>query len=329
MSASPVAADGKLYFASEEGEVYVLKTGPKYELLAINPMGEAIMATPAISDNLLIIRGQHHVFGIQDENRELIEQVELTSAIFGNTRTLRVILPADYYKPENLQQRYAVLYFNDGFAVFKPTGWNAPQTIYRQMREGAIPPVIVVGIDNAATVENGTVADRTNEYLPYPDKSEPLAPNPRGKLYPEFLVKEVIPLINQKYRTRTEATHTGIAGASYGGVAALYTVMNKPNVFGRLLLESTPLFLSDYKLLEQARKFKQLPGRVYIGIGTKETDDDELNRTAEPSMKELQSIILKNSPQTMTKLVVEEGASHNSSTWGKRLPVALKFLLSK
>jgi outer membrane protein assembly factor BamB len=63
-SASPVAADGKLYFASEDGEVYVIKAGPKYELLAINPIGEAMMATPAISDGMIVIRGTSHIFGI-------------------------------------------------------------------------------------------------------------------------------------------------------------------------------------------------------------------------------------------------------------------------
>jgi len=66
LSASPVAGNGSLYFASEDGEVYVIKAGPKYELLAINPMNEAMMATPAISNNMLIIRGQHHVFGIAE-----------------------------------------------------------------------------------------------------------------------------------------------------------------------------------------------------------------------------------------------------------------------
>ncbi|HEU4872585.1 MAG TPA: PQQ-binding-like beta-propeller repeat protein, partial [Pyrinomonadaceae bacterium] len=47
-SASPVAADGKLYFASEDGDVFVVKAGPTFELLARNPMGEVMMATPAI-----------------------------------------------------------------------------------------------------------------------------------------------------------------------------------------------------------------------------------------------------------------------------------------
>ncbi|HEX9917902.1 MAG TPA: PQQ-binding-like beta-propeller repeat protein [Pyrinomonadaceae bacterium] len=65
-TASPVAADDKLYFSSEDGEVFVVRAGPKHELLATNPMGEALMATPAISDGMVIVRGQHHLFGIGD-----------------------------------------------------------------------------------------------------------------------------------------------------------------------------------------------------------------------------------------------------------------------
>lgn len=63
-SASPVAADGKLYFSSEDGEVFVVKAGPKFELLATNPMGEVLMATPAIVDGMVIVRGRQHVFAI-------------------------------------------------------------------------------------------------------------------------------------------------------------------------------------------------------------------------------------------------------------------------
>ncbi len=63
-SASPVAADGKIYLASEDGDVFVIKAGPTYELLATNSMGEALMATPAISEGLIIIRGLKDVFAI-------------------------------------------------------------------------------------------------------------------------------------------------------------------------------------------------------------------------------------------------------------------------
>jgi len=61
-TASPVAADGKLYFSSEDGEVFVVKAGPKYEFLGTNPVGEVIMATPAISDGLVIVRALKHVY---------------------------------------------------------------------------------------------------------------------------------------------------------------------------------------------------------------------------------------------------------------------------
>jgi outer membrane protein assembly factor BamB len=55
-SASPVAADGKLYFTSEAGDVWVLRAGTEYELLSQNPMGEECMASPAISDGVLFWR---------------------------------------------------------------------------------------------------------------------------------------------------------------------------------------------------------------------------------------------------------------------------------
>jgi outer membrane protein assembly factor BamB len=55
-SASPVAAAGRIYLASEDGEVFVVRAGRTFELLATNPMGEILMATPAISGNMLIVR---------------------------------------------------------------------------------------------------------------------------------------------------------------------------------------------------------------------------------------------------------------------------------
>ena len=64
-SASPVAARGHLYFASEDGEVFVIKAGRTYALVSTNRMGEPLMATPAISDGMLIIRGQQHLFAVR------------------------------------------------------------------------------------------------------------------------------------------------------------------------------------------------------------------------------------------------------------------------
>lgn len=63
-SGSPVAADGRIYLPSEDGEIFVVKAGPEYELLATNPMGEVLMTTPAISDGMIFIRTLHHLFGV-------------------------------------------------------------------------------------------------------------------------------------------------------------------------------------------------------------------------------------------------------------------------
>lgn len=65
-TASPVAADGKLYLSSEDGDVFVVKAGAQYELLATNPVGEVMMATPAISDGLVIVRGVNHVYAFAE-----------------------------------------------------------------------------------------------------------------------------------------------------------------------------------------------------------------------------------------------------------------------
>jgi outer membrane protein assembly factor BamB len=68
-SASPVAANGKVYFASEDGDVFVVKAGAPYELLSRNAIGEVMMATPAITGKMIIIRGESHVFGIGEKGQ--------------------------------------------------------------------------------------------------------------------------------------------------------------------------------------------------------------------------------------------------------------------
>lgn len=62
--ASPVAAADKLYITSEDGDVYVVKAGAQYELLSKNPMGEPVLASPALAGDLLIVRGGKHLFAI-------------------------------------------------------------------------------------------------------------------------------------------------------------------------------------------------------------------------------------------------------------------------
>jgi outer membrane protein assembly factor BamB len=63
-TASPVASEGKIYFASEQGAVYVVKPGSDFTVLATNQMDEVCMATPAISEDTIYFRTQGHVVAV-------------------------------------------------------------------------------------------------------------------------------------------------------------------------------------------------------------------------------------------------------------------------
>ena len=78
-SASPVAAAGRIYFASEDGQVIVVRAGRKFEVLATNDMGEVCMATPALSGDLLLVRTKTHLYALRNRptaRKRLAESAE-------------------------------------------------------------------------------------------------------------------------------------------------------------------------------------------------------------------------------------------------------------
>ena len=64
-TSSPWAYDGKVFCLSEDGDTFVIRAGPEFELLGKNSLGELCMATPAIVGDGLIIRTESHVFRIK------------------------------------------------------------------------------------------------------------------------------------------------------------------------------------------------------------------------------------------------------------------------
>jgi outer membrane protein assembly factor BamB len=66
-TASPVAAAGRLYFTSEDGDVFVVKAGAAYEYQGINRLGEVTLATPAIAHGVLFFRTRRHLIAISDD----------------------------------------------------------------------------------------------------------------------------------------------------------------------------------------------------------------------------------------------------------------------
>jgi predicted alpha/beta superfamily hydrolase len=273
-----------------------------------------------------------------------------TSKIFGNTRKLRVLLPDGYHDPANRGTRYAVLYLADGqnlfdpaTGVFGPREWHMDEIVHDLVAAHKIPPMIVVGVDDAGASE------RDHEYLPWPDSATAkINPNydpaPEGKRYPAFLVDEVMPFINRTYRTLTDPAHTGIGGSSYGGVISVYTVEARPGVFGRLLAESTVFRVHGFQLIADAKTVRVWPGRIYLAVGTNEDSRPGCDASKQPAARDttgqfdemVTGVLRMNGAlqragleSTRIKLVIVPCATHTAGAWAARLPGALVFLFGR
>jgi predicted alpha/beta superfamily hydrolase len=251
----------------------------------------------------------------------MLEAHDIDSAHLGVTRRVTVWIP-----PRLRVDPYPVLYLNDGQNVFDPARafagrtWQAADTAARLIRLGRIPPILIVGIDHGDS-------RRSREYLPVDDDRNPGARKPLGPQYAEFVVREVMPLIRRRYPVARGALQTGFGGSSYGAVAALYTALVKPGVFGRLLLESPSLYVGGQYLLRRARRATRWPSRVYLGVGTSETSRVEANEETVANVRTLEHLLRRRGLAARRLLtVVEEGATHSEDAWARRLPRALEFL---
>jgi predicted alpha/beta superfamily hydrolase len=253
---------------------------------------------------------------------------EFTSRVFDNTRFLRVWLPPGYDAPENQTRNYPVLYLNDGQNLFESstsfTGveWQVDETADRLIREGIVPPMIIVGIDNAAK-------DRVREYMPH-RSLQPMILRVQGSRYPSFLTKEVMPYIGSYYRVASGPENTGLGGSSLGALIALYTAQVRPGLIGRLLLESPSLWACSRQLVRHSRNVKRWPDRISLAIGTAEAGREDRNQSAVDDVRELAAVLRRAGlSEKRLRLVIDADASHHESAWARRFPEELAFLFGR
>jgi len=253
---------------------------------------------------------------------------EFHSRIFRNTRFLRVWLPPGYDDPANAGRRYPVFYLNDGQNLFEAstsfTGveWQVDETGDRLIREGVVPPMIFVGIDN-------TGRERVREYMPR-RSMHPIIMRVRGQRYPNFLIKEVMPFLARNYRVASGPENTGLGGSSLGALISLYTAIARPGVFGRLLLESPSLWASNRQIIRDSREVQRWPERILLAMGTAEAGRKERDRSMVDDTRELAGIFRRAGlDDKRLMLLIDEGAIHHESEWARRFPQALTFLFSR
>ena len=255
----------------------------------------------------------------------------LKSSIFGNERTVRVLLPPGYGDAANKDRRYPVLYMLDGQNVFDAClsdvshhEWSVDETVQKLIAEKKVPPMIVVGVDHAGK-------DREREYLPYKDfVGNPDMDEPAGKLFPDFMTREVMPLVDGQYRTLPGQPNTGIGGSSYGGVATLYALLAKPGNFGYALIESPSMHIGMGQLVRDTSPLVALPVKVFMAFGGKEATDPVISEKLIGLVRQVETNFrAAGYDESNFRFVVDPDAEHTEAAWEKRLPGALTFLFGE
>jgi predicted alpha/beta superfamily hydrolase len=241
------------------------------------------------------------------------------SAIQGNARQLIVYLPPGY--SADAQRRYPVLYMQDGQNLFDGTTsyvpgqhWHLNETADNLIREGAIEPLIIVGVYHAGE-------RRIDEYTPTADPNFKLGG--RANLYGRMLAEELKPYIDGAYRTKPGREHTGIGGSSLGGLVSLHLGLGRhSDIFGRVLAMSPSLWWDRCWLLRHLDELTRgQKANVWIDAGTAEGANTECNAGTLADALAGRGFIR----DLEVKFMRAEGARHSEKDWAHRVHHGLRF----
>ena len=175
-------------------------------------------------------------------------------------RDIIVWLPPGY--KSDTTKRYPVLYMHDGLSVF--ANWRLDETALALISNKQIEPLIIVCVANGGTGE-----DRYDDYTPTRDAAYTKSGN--ADKYGRMLVEELKPFIDSEYRTLTDATNTGLGGASLGGLVSLYLGLKYPATFSRLAVLSPSMWWDRGMILREVKSLKSKPPlRIWLDVGTEE-----------------------------------------------------------
>lgn len=230
----------------------------------------------------------------------------------GRTRRIAALLPSNYYQTN---KHYPVLYLHDGqnlFNEYAPYGnWAIDKSLALLAKDG-YGDVIVIAIDHGGE-------QRINEFMPY---DSPKFGKGNGRLYLQFLVETLKPLVDRSFRVINDRQYTGIGGSSMGGLISLFGGLTLPDVFGKLMIFSPSLWTSP-QIYDQANIFSPVvPTDIYLYAGAKES------RVHLPNVMRLKETLEGKlmGGGVRLHLSVNKHGTHNEAVWGAEFPKAIKWL---
>jgi predicted alpha/beta superfamily hydrolase len=254
---------------------------------------------------------------------------------FVAARNVDVWLPPGYALGK--RRRFPVVYMHDGQNLFDPktsyagVDWGVDETLTRLIEQGVAREAIVVGIWNTPR--------RIAEYMPrkavaFSNTSElkgiPIESHDEiiSDEYLRFIVKELKPFIDSRYRTMRDRANTFIMGSSMGGLISAYAVAEYPRVFGGAGCVSTHWPAGEGAVIEYlgARMPDARTHKFYFDYGT-----ETLDAGYEPFQKRMDAVMMLAGYAEGVNWVTRkfEGEEHSERSWRKRVDIPLVFFLHK
>jgi hypothetical protein len=268
-------------------------------------------------------------------------------------RTVAVWLPPGYDRERSRRMR--VLYMHDGQNLFDSrtafggVPWGMDEALAALTAFGDVAPTIIVALWNTPQRWYEYAPEAALRALPADVRAAADAEWPLpgadlvGEAYVRFIADELKPQIDQRFRTRPSRADTFIMGSSMGGLASLYALCRRPEVFGGAAGLSThwpvtriagvhdnpgapPMIALSAAVLGwfDANLPRAGAHRLYFDHGTQ-----GLDRLYAPYQSRMDAIGagkgFRAGNDWLTHAVA--GADHNEAAWNARLPVALRFLL--
>jgi predicted alpha/beta superfamily hydrolase len=248
---------------------------------------------------------------------ELRKHEQFRSRFLRNQRDLIIYTPPGYQDQPG--RHFPVLYLHDGQNLFDGAtsfipgqDWHVGQTADDCIRTGAVEPLIIVGMYNTKT--------RIREYTP---THVPKLGGGRADRYGKFLLEEVKPFVDGKYRTLSGAPHTGIGGSSLGGLVSLYLGLKHARIFGKIAALSPSVWWNQQVIhrFAQAATVEPRP-LIWLDIGSKE------GPRIVQEVEKFRDVLLQKGWRLERDLRYEriEGAEHNEAAWARRVGPFLQFL---
>jgi predicted alpha/beta superfamily hydrolase len=287
-------------------------------------------------------------YSVVARNKSRLIELDPVSSNYISPSRVMVWLPYDY---DISRKQYSVVYMHDGQNLFDPARsnfnkvWAADKSAERLLGKDAIEPFIIVGIDHPGP-------DRSRQYLPQgildrlpSSVRAKLAGQSNGKAvisnqYLQFIVDELRPIINRRFRTRTDRRHTAIVGSSMGGLISLYAIARYPSIFGNAAAVSThwPLAAPEWTDAEREQLFvawrefiahdlgKPAGRRIWFDHGT-----ETLDSYYRPYQNVVDAALVENGWEKGRSFSsrVYVGAAHEENAWAARMDDIFLWLFGK